>query len=363
MPSGLDGVVVADTEMSHVDGERGLLWIRGRTVRELARRGRLEEAMALLWGGSEEQWRAELGQARARMWPAVQGAPSLPEPDATAGMRALLAGLEGAQPCDLVAAAGLFVAAFCGQRQGRTPLAPSPELPHADDLVRMIHGAPDPARALALGRYLCTVVDHSMNASTFVARVIASTGSDPTSAVVGALGALKGPLHGGAPGPVLDMLDAIGTPERAEAFLQEELAAGRRIMGMGHRIYRVRDPRVEVLEEAISELSSASGGSPRLQLAREVERAAEAALRSHKPDRPLKANVEFATAVLLEAVGLPREAFTAMFAAGRIVGWLAHVEEQRKTGRLIRPSSSYVGPVPATEGPPTSSPRTERAPA
>jgi citrate synthase len=357
MPSGLDGVVVADTEMSHVDGEQGLLWIRGRTVRELASCGQLEEAMALLWGGEAQRWVARLAEARVRVWPLVQRAPSLAQPDATAGMRALLAGLEGAQPCELVAAAGLFVAAFCGRQQGREVPAPSPELPHADDLVRMLHGAPDPAKAKALGRYLCTVVDHGMNASTFTARVIASTGSDATSAVVGALGALKGPLHGGAPGPVLDMLDAIGTPERAEAFLQAELAAGRRIMGMGHRIYRVRDPRVEVLEEAISALSP----NPRLQLAREVERAAEEVLRRHKPDRPLKANVEFATAVLLEAVGLPREAFTATFAAGRIVGWLAHIDEQRRTGRLIRPASRYVGAQPATGAPPPSSPRTEPA--
>jgi citrate synthase len=159
--------------------------------------------------------------------------------------------------------------------------------------------------------------------------------------MVGAVGALKGPLHGGAPGPVLDMLDAIGAPDRAEAWLLGELAAGRRIMGMGHRVYRVRDPRAAVLEEAVRPLAS-----PRLELARAVERAAAKILRERKPDRALAANVEFYTAVLLDAVGLPREQFSATFAVSRIAGWSAHVLEQRRTGRLIRPASSYIGPMP-----------------
>jgi citrate synthase len=193
----------------------------------------------------------------------------------------------------------------------------------------------------ALDQYLVTVSDHGMNASTFAARVVTSTASDPISAVTAAIGALKGPLHGGAPGPVLDMLDAIGEPGNAEPWLEGELAAGRRIMGMGHRVYRVRDPRAAVLEEAVRPLAS-----PRLALARGVERAAAKILHERKPDRTLAANVEFYTAVLLDAVGLPREQFSATFAVSRIAGWSAHVLEQRRTGRLIRPASHYTGAMP-----------------
>jgi citrate synthase len=183
-----------------------------------------------------------------------------------------------------------------------------------------------------------------MNASTFTARVVTSTGSDMVSAVVAAVGALKGPLHGGAPGPVLDMLDAVGEPARAAGWIDAELAAGRRIMGMGHRIYRVRDPRAAVLERAIARLEQAGVSTGRLALARAVERAAEGALRLKHPGRPLAANVEFYTAVLLDTLGLDRAAFAPTFAVGRVAGWCAHVLEQRATGRLIRPASRYVGP-------------------
>jgi citrate synthase len=204
--------------------------------------------------------------------------------------------------------------------------------------------APRAELAAGLDAYLVTVSDHGMNASTFAARVVTSTASDMVSAAVAGVGALKGPLHGGAPGPVLDMLDAIGAPERARAWIEAEVAAGRRIMGMGHRIYRVRDPRAAVFEKQIEKLEG--GGGARLALARATEREAEAVLREKHPDRPLKANVEFFTAVLLEAVGLPREAFAPTFAVGRIAGWCAHVMEQKEKGRLIRPASRYVGPRP-----------------
>jgi citrate synthase len=184
-----------------------------------------------------------------------------------------------------------------------------------------------------------------MNASTFAARVVASTGSDMISAIVAGVGALKGPLHGGAPGPVLDMLDAIGAPERADAWLRAELAAGRRIMGMGHRVYRVRDPRAAVLEQALRDLSGHAHALGRLDLARAIETSATSLLDARHPDRKLRANVEFFTAVLLEAVGIDRRSLTATFAVGRVVGWCGHVLEQQKRGRLIRPSSRYVGPV------------------
>ncbi|MEZ4215197.1 MAG: citrate/2-methylcitrate synthase [Myxococcota bacterium] len=215
-------------------------------------------------------------------------------------------------------------------------------------MLRCAHGrAPSAASAAALDAYLVTVAEHGMNASTFAARVVASTGSDAVSAVVAALGALKGPLHGGAPGPVLDMLDAIGEPGAAEAWLRAELDAGRRIMGLGHRVYRVRDPRAAVLERAIAALEASEGGGRYLALARAVERVAVRVLRERYPARGLDANVEFYTAVLLDALGFPRDAFTAVFAAARVAGWLAHVDEERERGRLIRPDVRYVGSVPA----------------
>ena len=225
------------------------------------------------------------------------------------------------------------------------PIAPDVARGHAHDLLAMLD--PDAphldARARALDSYLVTVSDHGLNASTFTARIVASTGASLVASVVAAIGALEGPLHGGAPGPVLDMLDAIASPDRAEAWLDHELAAGRRIMGMGHRIYRVRDPRAAVLETAIERLSREGLASTRLALARAVERSARAALRERYPARTLDTNVEFYTAVLLDAVGVSRTCFTATFALGRILGWCAHVREQRSVGRLVRPRSIYVG--------------------
>ena len=201
-----------------------------------------------------------------------------------------------------------------------------------------------------MAAYLGVVSDHGMNASTFAARVVASTGSDLVSSVVAAIGALKGPLHGGAPGPVLDMLDAIGSPDLPEAWVEAELAAGRRIMGMGHRGYRVRDPRAAVLERAIVHLREAGLTSTRLDLARAVEAVAAGALAKKYPARSLQANVEFYTAVLLDALGLDRALFTPTFAVGRVAGWCAHVAEQRARGRLIRPASRYDGAQPPARG-------------
>lgn len=171
----------------------------------------------------------------------------------------------------------------------------------------------------------------------------ASTQSDTISAVTGAIGALKGPLHGGAPGPVLTMLDEIGNANRAADWIRNKLANGERIMGMGHRIYRVRDPRAAVFEGLLQDFDAQPATVVRLALARTVEREAERQLAELKPERPLKANVEFYTAVLLEACGIPGELFTSVFAAGRAAGWLAHIKEQKETGRLIRPSVDYVG--------------------
>src|SRR5690606_3314872 len=194
-----------------------------------------------------------------------------------------------------------------------------------------------------------TVMDHGMNASTFTARVVASTGAGLVGAVVAAYAALTGPLHGGAPEPVLDMLDAIGTPERAERWIDDALARGERLMGFGHRIYKVRDPRADVLKGALERLDPSD---EKLALGRAVEAAAVAALRRHKPGRKLETHVEFYTAMLLDALGIPRAAFTPVFAVGRVVGWTAHALEQRRGGRLIRPASIYVGRVPIPMHPP-----------
>jgi citrate synthase len=362
--SGLEGVLVAETVMSHVDGAIGELVIRGYGVEELGQRASFEGLCALLWEGAplgegdEGRLRAELGAARVEAAALVErlGA-AWALPDAMEALRAAVGALpsRGSWAEDrarVTAAVAVFAAAWWRRQQGRAALAPDPGAGHVEDLVRLLTGAPDAARARALETYLATVSDHGLNASTFAARVVISTGSELVSAVVAALGALKGPLHGGAPGPVLDMLDAIGAPEAARPWLEAELAAGRRIMGMGHRVYRVRDPRAAALEAALGRLEDTLGPVGRLPLARAVEREATALLAARHPDRALRANVEFATAILLEAVGLPRALFTAAFAAGRVVGWCAHAREQAQTGRLIRPASRYVGPRPPPGLPP-----------
>ena len=190
---------------------------------------------------------------------------------------------------------------------------------------------------------LILYAEHEFNASTFTARVIASTQADLFCAVTGGYCALTGPLHGGAPEPVLEMLDAIGTRERIKPWVDSALARGERLMGFGHKIYRVRDPRADVLKGAIERLA---GGGKGLPFAGEVEAYIREALRREKPDRPLDTNVEFFTAILLDALAISRQAFTPVFAVARAAGWTAHAREQQRTGRLIRPSSAYIGPPP-----------------
>jgi citrate synthase len=203
---------------------------------------------------------------------------------------------------------------------------------------------PDPSRVEGLNAYLVAVIEHGMNASTFVARAIASSDSDMVSAITGAVGSLKGPRHGGVPGLVLDMLTDIGTPERAEAWVRAALGRGERIMGFGHRIYRVRDPRAAVLEEAAERLAQQTGDRTLLDLTAEVERVTVKVLGEAKPGRDLYANVELYAALILHAVGIPSEIFTPTFAISRLAGWTAHVLEQRAGNVLIRPESVYVGP-------------------
>ncbi len=360
MSAGLEGVVVADTVMSAVDGQLGQLWIRGYPVAELSGVVSFEEVCGLLWTGALRDEggaiRRALGEARARAFGRIERlGDALERADGMDALRAAAAHLgEAAGPwpapaIEVTGALAVFTAAWTRRARGLAPVPPDPDLGHAEDTLRMVHGrAVDPSWAEALDAYFACVVDHGMNASTFAARVVASTESDLVSAVVAALGALKGRLHGGAPGPVLDMLDAVGSPDAAPGWLAAELDAGRRIMGMGHRVYRVRDPRAAVLERALERLSDGGAAAGRLALARAVERSAERLLAARKPDRPLRANVEFYTATLLEGIDLPRAAFTPTFACARVVGWCAHVDEQRRLGRLIRPRARYVGPRPAS---------------
>jgi citrate synthase len=361
---GLQGVIAVETTLSDVDGERGRLILRGYALEQVAEHAGLEHAAALLVGGafpdagSCERWSTLLGRGRVRareLWSPT----GLELPDAMSAVRAAVANVDeralgqSREECVAVLAGVIAIAAtaWARKQRGLPMLDPDPTLGPADDFLRMLHGvARTPEEGKALGTYLFTVSDHGMNASTFTARVVASTGSDLVSAVTAAIGALKGPLHGGAPGPVLDMLDAILDPSGARKWLEREVSNGRRIMGLGHRIYRVRDPRALVLEQTVERLSSVlpagSRARERLALARAVEREAESLLGELHPERALRANVEFYTAVLLEALGVPRELFSATFAAARVVGWVAHVFEEQKVGRLIRPRSRYVGPDP-----------------
>lgn len=357
MSDGLENVVAAETVLSDVDGLAGRLIMRGQPLEALAGHIRFEDMVALLWDGffpaPPHDISGLLGRARvsvfATMGPALPLVAGQPVYDA---MRALVALMPDGSDLEtalrLGVAPGVALAALLRLRAGATPLAPDAELAHATDLLRMASGAmPRAEVAAALDTYLVTVADHGLNASTFAARVVASTQAGLTSSALAALGALKGALHGGAPGPVLDMLDAVGAPANADRWISAELAHGGRLMGFGHRIYRVRDPRADALKAALMRIEKVGVvDEARLALASAVETAALAALRAHKPDRRLDTNVEFYTALLLEALGFPRETFTAVFAAGRVVGWIAHAREQAATGRLIRPKSIYVGPQP-----------------
>jgi citrate synthase len=353
MSDGLEDVVAAETVLSEVDGQQGLLIIRGRSLDELAGRTRFEDVAHLLWDGFfddlPDDLTAPLAAARAEVFAEVAALDTgLLDRSPVEAMRALTARLADgddlATALRLAAAPAVFTAAVVRAQAGAAPVRPDPALGHAADLLQMITGqAPARGHAAALDTYLVTVSDHGLNASTFAARVIASTRAGLTSAVLGGISALKGPLHGGAPGPVIEMLDEIGHPGNARPWLEAAIGRGDRLMGFGHRIYRVRDPRADALKGAVRRLGAGAG---RLQFAEAVETAALAILKEKKPNRPLDTNVEFYTALLLEALGLPPSSFTCVFAMGRVAGWIAHAREQLAGGRLIRPQSRYVGPRP-----------------
>ena len=353
MEAGLESVVAAETVLSDVDGEAGRLILRGAAVEDLAGSSDFESVCARLWSGLVPGLPADMGRAlgaaRTEVWRHVSGLDDgLLELTPVEGLRALLARLPDGEDTEtalrVTAAPAVFTGALLRRRAGLPDVAPDPAAGHAADLLRMISGArPTAGQAAALDAYLVTVIDHGLNASTFAARVAASTRAGLVSAALAGLSALKGPLHGGAPGPVIDMLDAVGTAGNARPWLEAALDRGDRLMGFGHRVYRVRDPRADALKAAIRRLGADEG---RLALGEAVEAAALEVLRTRKPDRPLDINVEFYTALLLEALGIPPDAFTCIFAAGRVAGWTAHAREQIATGRMIRPASTYVGPAP-----------------
>ena len=358
---GLEGVVAATTRLSRVDGLAGRLTIAGYDVEELAPRATFEEVAHLLWQGALPNAQelnaltADLS-SRRRPPPATlillreAAKHSIPVMDALRMAAATLSLGRDESPEEdartLVAAFPAIVGAYWRLRNGQEPVEPREGLSHSEHCLHQIFGGEiGPERARGLETYLNTVCDHGLNASTFAARVVVSTHSDLVSAITGAVGALKGPLHGGAPGPALDMVLEIGQADRAEAIIRQKLERGERLMGFGHRVYRVRDPRADVLATAAERFYAAEGNRQLYELARAVEKTALRLLAEHKPDRRLDTNVEFYTALLLHGLGLPNDLFTPIFAVGRVLGWTAHCLEQLREGRLIRPESAYVGPT------------------
>lgn len=354
---GLEGVVVAQTHISHVFGEEGRLVYRGYEIAELAGKASYEEVAHLLWKGHLPTG-AELDALNQQMRPMRN------LPDGGAALRAIHgkadpmdalrteislvaaeARLTGAatleQSMMLTARFATAVAAFQRLRNGQEPIAPREDLSHAANYLYMLTGEVPPANHVkALDTYLVLLADHGMNASTFTARVIASTESDLGSAVVGAIGALKGPLHGGAPALVMDMLEEIGTAENVKPWIDNALNSKRKLMGFGHRIYKTTDPRAEILRDMAKEASTPAF----FALAHDTEEYAIAELNRRKPDQRLYTNVEFYSAAVLNSVGLPRDLYPATFAVSRVAGWTAHVMEQWIGNRLMRPQSEYVGP-------------------
>jgi citrate synthase len=357
MDSGLAGLVAAETVLSHSDGAQGILWVRGYTLAELVAGFGYEGAVGLLWEGfaddklDREVIRSRLGAARTAAFAAcgewLDRAAARPVVE---GVRLALAALpDSAEPALILATLPVAIGALLRRRHGAAPVAPDPALTTAADLLRMVHGGPvEPAMAEALDTYWTALIDNGLNTSAFTARVIASSRASLVSAALGAYCAFTGPLHGGAPGPTLDMLDEAEASGDVAAWAERKLASGARLMGFGHRVFKGGDPRALILRDALRRLGDRLGpAAGRLALAAEVEKSVGAAFARLKPGRPaLQPNVEINAALLLDAVGLPRDAFMPVFAVARCAGWIAHAMESRRQGRLVRPSSAYVGPRP-----------------
>ena len=364
LPRGLAGVIVAETAVSDVRGDEGFYQYRDRSAIELAASATFEDAWQLLVTGdpaTDASRGAFAGRVAAALerrddLDAVVAAVGAATPDVLAGLAAawpLLGARRGIRPLydlddgqrlddaiSLAAWTPILIGALWRRARGEAVL---PVLTGRGVVANYLHQvtgvAPDEATERALSAYLIAVMDHGFNASTFTARVIASTGADAAACLVGALGALTGPLHGGAPSRALDGLDAVGTPDRIEPWIRGELAAGRRLMGFGHAVYRTADPRAELLKEVAMRT-----GGPRVELAVRFQETAERLLAEAKPGRELHANVEFWAALVMERCGLPRSMFTPTFAVGRTIGWTAHILEQARDPKIIRPSARYVGP-------------------
>ncbi|MCB0211400.1 MAG: citrate synthase/methylcitrate synthase [Anaerolineae bacterium] len=362
--AGLEGVVAAETRLSRVDGQAGKLTIAGFPVQELATKATFEETVYLLWhdtlpdSNTLANFRQALAERRTLPEATVDLLRAAAKLDVSTmdalrmAAGSLSLGAPDKNPSGdperdaliLVAAFPTIVAAYWRLRQGQDPVSPRDDLGHtANYLYMLFNEVPSTERTRGLETYLNTVVDHGFNASTFTGRVIIATQSDMISAIVGALGALKGPLHGGAPGPALDMVFEIGAVDKAEAYIRQKIERGERLMGFGHRVYKVRDPRADVLATAAKRFYETDGNMELYNLVTGIEEIAVRLLAAYKPGRNLDTNVEFYTALLLHGLGLTTALFTPTFAVGRVGGWTAHAFEQQREGRLIRPQSLYVG--------------------
>lgn len=360
---GMAGMVVADSSISYVDGANGILEYRGYDIRVLAEHSTFEEVAYLLWNGrlptvrelDEMKWQARPCRF---MPPEIIGAlRNMPKnADPMAVMRSAVSLLAHYDPesedntpmahqhkaCRLLGQISGVVAAFERIRRGEEPVKPRMDLDHAANFLWMLTGEdPEPLAAKALDQYLLLLAEHELNASTFTARVIASTGSDLHSAITGALGALKGPAHGAAVQEAMEQFLEIGSEENVEPWFRSLAGAGRRVMGIGHRVYKVRDPRAEPLMNNVQKMVEATGEYTWFNIARKLE--ALAMEDEYFKSRNLSANVDFYSAPLLYSIGIPVDAFTCMFAMSRIVGWTAHVYEQQANNRLIRPLANYTG--------------------
>jgi citrate synthase len=361
---GLEGITVAETRLSDIDGESGALTIGGFPVPELATNATYEESVFLLFedrlptAAELAGFRADLASRReipeeVRTVLRRAAAEDRPAMDALRmGLAASTLGTAESASEEtarrVVAVVPTIVATYWRYRRGNEPVPPREDLGHAANYLYMLTGTePDEAAVRGLETYLNTVVDHGVNASTFTARTVVSTQSDLISAATAAVGSLKGPLHGGAPGPVLDMLRTVHERGDPDAYVREKLDAGERLMGFGHRVYRVRDPRAAVLSSAADHLYQGRDDDF-FETVRAFETVAVDALAARGGDRRLDTNVEFYTAALLEGVGIPMELFTTTFAVSRVAGWMAHCLEQRADNRLIRPISRYVGETDRT---------------
>jgi citrate synthase len=369
---GLEHVVMADSAISFVEGEAGWLVYRGFDIGTLMEGPSYESIVhLLLWGEPPETeppvaLRATLAARRdvpAELAATIDALPAgLPPMDALRTLVSLLG--DGSLPypptdeqgLTLIARAPTMLTRYVRRSSGKPPVAPRPDLGHVANYLWMLRGEePDPARVRALERYFILLADHGMNASTFALRVVLSTNSDLASAATAAVGALKGPAHGGAPAKVIEMLDAIGEAETAERWVASALARRERLFGFGHRAYKVEDPRSVILKGIARSIAAPA----RFRLAEQVEASALGALRAAKPGQRLFTNVEFYGALVLEAVGLPPALFTPTFALARTAGWAAHAVEQASDNRLIRPEVRYTGPPRGRRWPERSRPKGE----